>query len=342
MEKLKPTLVLSVITTIVAALLIVTYNLTYSDTSNILTEKLKNACIDIYGEGEYEIVQDWKIAGYPIDKPENIQKLIKKSDGSLIFEIVVNGYAKNGIDIVVGVADGKVMGLSIVDIAETPGLGTKINDKKYLDKFINADGKVIVVKNSPQNDGEIQAITGATYSSNGVAVAVNIALDTYNLLNSGSDSLLTDKLKTACIDIYGDGEYEIISDWKTAGYPVEKPENIKSLIKKSDGSLAFEIVTDGYAENSIDIVVGVADGNVTGLSIVDIFETPGLGTKVNDKAYLDKFKNVKGKVTIVKDNPQNDNEIQAVSGATYSSKGVAEAVNIALETYEIMIKGGTQ
>ena len=76
-SKIKPVIVLSLIMTIVSALLIVTYNLTYVDTSGILTDELKAKCVFLMGDGEYEIVTDWKSEGYNIEKPENIEKLIK-------------------------------------------------------------------------------------------------------------------------------------------------------------------------------------------------------------------------------------------------------------------------
>ena len=41
LKKIKPVLVLSIICTLICALLIVTYNLTYVDTSGVLTDNLK-------------------------------------------------------------------------------------------------------------------------------------------------------------------------------------------------------------------------------------------------------------------------------------------------------------
>ena len=76
-----------------------------------------------------------------------------------------------------------------------------------------------------------------------------------------------------------------------------------------------------------------AYGSVKGISVAGISETPGLGTKVNDSAFLDKFSGKNEAVSIVKTAPKNENEIEAVTSATYSSKGVAKAVNIAITAY---------
>lgn len=180
MKYIKPVIVLSLITTIVSALLIVTYNLTYVDTSGVITDELMEKCVRLMGEGEYSIVTDWQADGYAIEKPENVEKLIKKSDGSLAFQIVTSGYNKNGLDLLIAMnADGTVKGATIVSISETPGLGTKVDDESFLGRFENLGENVTIVKNNPANEYEIEAAAGATYSSKGVAFAINIAISTY-------------------------------------------------------------------------------------------------------------------------------------------------------------------
>ncbi len=178
MKYIKPVIVLSLITTIVSALLIITYNLTYVDTSGIITDELREKCVQLMGEGEYSIVTDWQADGYAIEKPENVEKLIKKADGTVAFEIVASGYNKNGLDLLIAMnSDGTVKGVTIVSITDTPGLGT--DDKAFLSKFENLGENVTIVKNNPANEHEIEAAAGATYSSKGVASAVNIAISTY-------------------------------------------------------------------------------------------------------------------------------------------------------------------
>lgn len=179
-SKLKPVIVLAAIMTIVSALLIVTYNLTYVDTSGILTDELREKCVVLCGEGEYSIITDWKAEGYSADKPENVEKLIKKNDGAVLFQIITSGYTKNGLDLLIAMNnDGSVKGIEIVSISETPGLGTKVEDKDFLSGFSGVSEEITIVKKAPAADNEIQAMTGATFSSEGVADAVNIAIKTY-------------------------------------------------------------------------------------------------------------------------------------------------------------------
>lgn len=187
-EKLKPVYVLALIAAIISCLIIVVYNLTYVDTSNVLTDKQADAVTTIYGgtRDDYAVVpaDQWQPALEQTGDEEllKVTKLIKKSDGSLAFECVVKGY-KKGFDIMVGVKDGAVAGVAIVSVGEeTPGLGTNTNDPKFLDNFKGISDKATIVKTSPSAAGEVQAVTSATFSSKGVANAVNIALEAYNVI----------------------------------------------------------------------------------------------------------------------------------------------------------------
>lgn len=178
--KIKPALVLAIIVTVMSTLLIVAHNLTYVDTSGVITDVINEKCVTLMGEGEFEIVTSWTEAGYSIEKPDNVEKLIKKDDGSLAFQIIVSGYNKNGLDLLIAMnPDGSVKGISVISISETPGLGTKVNDEGFLSKFLNIKENVEIVRNEPSADNQIEAVTSATYSSRGVARAVNIAINTY-------------------------------------------------------------------------------------------------------------------------------------------------------------------
>jgi len=195
-QKLKPVYVLALIAAIISGLIIVVYNLTYVDTTNILTDKQAAAVTAIYGgtKDDFEIVplvmknennenEPTEIGKKLTDAGLDVAKLIKKkSDGSLAFECLVKGY-KKGFDIMVGVKDGAVAGVAIVSVGEeTPGLGTNTNDPEFLDKFKGISDKATIVKTTPSAAGEVQAVTSATFSSKGVANAVNISLEAYKLV----------------------------------------------------------------------------------------------------------------------------------------------------------------
>ena len=182
MEYIKPPIVLAVIVALISALIIVTYNFTYVDTSNILTDKQAAAVTQIYGGSaeNYAVVPQeiWqeKLSG---DEFARITKVIRKLDGSLAFEAVVKGY-KDGFDILVGVKDGAVAGVAVVSTGEeTPGLGTMTNDSAFVCTRKGISGDAAFVRKGPAAGNEAQAATSATYSSKAVASAVNLALKAY-------------------------------------------------------------------------------------------------------------------------------------------------------------------
>ena len=185
MSKIKPILIPAIIIALISGLIIVVYNLTYVDTSTVVTDKQLAAVTKIYGEGDYSVIP---VSEYPealkngdeCNIPE-LTKIIKKSDGSIAFDMVVKGY-KNGFDIMVGVKDGAVSGVAVVSVGEeTPGLGTNTNNPEWLANFNGKTGEVVIVKNKTNPaENEVNAVTSATFSSKGVAKAVNLALKAYN------------------------------------------------------------------------------------------------------------------------------------------------------------------
>ena len=83
-----------------------------------------------------------------------------------------------GIQTVTGVDTNlKVTGVDIIAMNETPGLGAKASEQSFRDQYIGKSGEIGVSKGAP-SDTDIQAISGATKTSNGVTEGVNQALMT--------------------------------------------------------------------------------------------------------------------------------------------------------------------
>ena len=96
------------------------------------------------------------------------------------------------------------------------------------------------------------------------------------------------------------------------------------------------------SQSTITFSVGIAsDGTVNGYSITDIAETPGLGMKAEDEEFYSQFegKNVDS-FTVVKSAPTADNEIESISGATITSKAMANGVNACLVYFQNVLAGG--
>ncbi len=76
--------------------------------------------------------------------------------------------------------EGKITGIELLQINDTPGLGMNAQKPEFRDKFIGMSDEITIKKNSANAaNNEIDALSGATISSNAVAEAVNEALDSF-------------------------------------------------------------------------------------------------------------------------------------------------------------------
>lgn len=87
-----------------------------------------------------------------------------------------------------------------------------------------------------------------------------------------------------------------------------------------------EVSPNGFG-GAISLMVGVdKGGSVTGVAILDHSETAGLGAKADSPDFLAQYVGKSGTVTV----NRGGNAINAISGATITSKAVTEGVNTAL------------
>ena len=102
---------------------------------------------------------------------------------------------------------------------------------------------------------------------------------------------------------------------------------------------------DGYKGNHITLSVGIQpDGTVNGISFTEINESAGLGMRWTESAYKDQFsgRQVDRFLLMKSGGASADNEIDGVSGATFSSTAVVNAVNAALDFCKNEIVGGSK
>lgn len=89
----------------------------------------------------------------------------------------------------------------------------------------------------------------------------------------------------------------------------------------------------GYAD-TIELLVGLSPGlhSITGLFVLDQKETPGLGNKITTDSWRSQFVDVPTDrlLEAVKTGSSRPGEIDAVTGATISSKSVIALINTAI------------
>lgn len=93
-----------------------------------------------------------------------------------------SGYGGN-VQVAIGIskADNKITGFTVLSHSETAGLGAKITEDNFISQFTgkSADG-IKYTKDGAVSENEVDAISGATISTNAVTEAVNSALTFYN------------------------------------------------------------------------------------------------------------------------------------------------------------------
>lgn len=105
------------------------------------------------------------------------------------------------------------------------------------------------------------------------------------------------------------------------------------------GKTAAYIFTESSKGYGGDVSVMTAikpDGTVAGVAILDVSgETPGLGQNAAKKSFFSQYIGLKNGVSVLKNGAKaENNEVDAVTGATITSTAVTRAVNKALDDFE--------
>lgn len=108
---------------------------------------------------------------------------------------------------------------------------------------------------------------------------------------------------------------------------------------QSVAGYVFTTSAKGYGGDVITMVGVKADGTVSGIDFLSLTETAGLGMNADSDEFKSQFVGKSGVIGVNK-NTSTETEIQALTGATITSKAVAETVNIALELFEEVGKNG--
>lgn len=112
----------------------------------------------------------------------------------------------------------------------------------------------------------------------------------------------------------------------------------------ADGSLLGYVLnvtsSEGYG-GDIELMLGVTlEGTLNGISLLSISETPGLGMEAGDVLVPQFAGKQVSSFTYTKTGASADNEIDAISGATITTRAVTNAVNAGLGYFNTVLKEG--
>jgi electron transport complex protein RnfG len=191
---IKDCLILFVITLIAGAALGVVYDITKEPIAAQEAKKKIEAQQGVFAEADNFVPVELDEAvltavqtnGVTVDEAYDAQAAGAHA-GYVIQATSPNGYGGN-ITLMVGVtADGTCNGYSLLTIAETAGLGMNATKPEWAAQFA---GKAVeafeVTKLGASADNQIDAISGATITSNAVTEAVNACIAYANAMEGGN------------------------------------------------------------------------------------------------------------------------------------------------------------
>jgi len=253
---------------------------------------------------------------------------------------------------------GAIVKISILEIAETPGLGMNALKEDFLNRFTGKSGVIGVAKSEPKSS-EIQAMTGATITSMAVTKAVNEALRQFAAVTGGAVPSTTASAQTTTAARTTTLPETTTAVTTTKPVSTTKPETTvkpantnPDLLKLVPGSAAFsEALSASYngnvyeyytaydasnkkigyviytSENGFEGLVEIAtgfsnSGVITGVDLRNWADREGRGIVGAD--YFNSYKNIPG---------SNTGSVDAVSGASYTSAAVNKAVATAYAVF---------
>lgn len=136
--------------------------------------------------------------------------------------------------------------------------------------------------------------------------------------------------------------FEEINDWQAK----DESGIIREAYAAYDGQelvgYVFSAFPKGYGgEMKVTVGVGI-DNTISGVKIGDNKETPGLGSKASEESFTRQYtgKQIQKEFQVVKHVPSDDSEIEAISGATISTRAVTNAVQASAKLGEELMKDG--
>ena len=130
------------------------------------------------------------------------------------------------------------------------------------------------------------------------------------------------KQEKAMSDVLPADSYTEVTDQYTGGDPT-----VLNVYDAGEAGYVVQVKPATSFSGNLTVMVGVgADGACTGISITSSGETSGLGSNASKEDFRAQFVGATGEVNVTKDG----GTIDALTGATITSRGVCEAVSSAI------------
>ena len=198
---IKDTIIITAITLIAGILLGASYMITKDPIARQEELAKQKACQEVFADADSfeaygDVEEDLQAyvsteCGYAAQSIDEI--FTAYSASKEVVGYVINVTSKEGyggsISFAMGVDfDGTLNGISFLSIGETPGLGMKADTDEFKNQFVGKKADVLVyTKTGAAAEHEIDAISGATVTTNAVTNGVNAGLAAVKYLKGGNN-----------------------------------------------------------------------------------------------------------------------------------------------------------
>jgi Na+-translocating ferredoxin:NAD+ oxidoreductase subunit G len=135
-------------------------------------------------------------------------------------------------------------------------------------------------------------------------------------------------------------EFEALDEVKLAGIQGNEPLVKEVYAGLKDGAVIGYVIKTGPNgfSGAVEVTTGIsADGLLSGVRIGNHAETPGLGANATLPLFYEQFNGMAATQDIgVSKTAKSDTEILAITGATITSRAVAEGVNTSIRVAQTL------
>lgn len=202
MKTVKNVLVLTIITVLAGFLLGYVYDITKGPIADATEKAKQEAYKSVFSSADhFEEVKGFDTAiatngvtsaGIPGVSVDEALEAMDASGNVLGYVLTVTSSEGYGGDVTLSMGvtnDGTINGIEFLSLSETAGLGMKADTDEFKSQFAGMHvTQISYTKSGKQNDYEIDAISGATITTNAVTNAVNAGLSYFSTLSGGADN----------------------------------------------------------------------------------------------------------------------------------------------------------
>jgi Na+-translocating ferredoxin:NAD+ oxidoreductase RnfG subunit len=243
------------------------------------------------------------------DETGAILAIFEAKDAGLAYKVSRMGYA-NPIVMMVGISnDGEIVGLEVLELADTPGYGMKVGEAPFIDSIIGKS----------TTDG-LDLISGSTVSSTAAISAINAARTHFNkakgIEDDGSGSVVTPPVPELGRTVL----FTADEATSVAATIIEEVVNgdETTFTLESNGYSVTEGGYDDAKPNVIKVTINTVTSVIVKVEVVEMNDTKGIGDKAQHEVFLSQFVGIE-----LEDDSAG---VDIVSGVTRTSISVIRAV----------------